>query len=105
MTTATQQLEQTPRPRLRRPPSTGINPAVVLDDFILNSSELRAFHLAVVDRLARVVAASWNTPRPIREITLVGHTDISGSSPYNLVLGRRRGLSVRSRLQTSLANA
>jgi peptidoglycan hydrolase-like protein with peptidoglycan-binding domain len=83
----------------------GINPAVVLDDFILNSSELRPFHLPVIDRLARLVAASWKTTRPIRDITLVGHTDISGPSPYNLVLGRRRGLSVRSRLQASLANA
>src|SRR5215470_2704333 len=103
-------MKATPREREIRVRMTAPRPGpprapLVLDRFVLNQASLRPFHVPFIDLLADRIAASWRTPRPVRVLTLVGHTDASGPSPYNFQLGRRRASAVRARLQTALTKA
>src|SRR5512145_797885 len=87
---------------VRLPPiRVTVRPFVVLDRFRSNEAALRPFHVPLLRRAALQVVHSWRVARGrarIRTIRLVGHTDSSGAAPYNLALGRRRALIVRTAL-------
>ena len=73
-----------------RPPVVPTGRTAVLDRFGFDQSVLTTTHRLVLDQMARSIVASWLTPRPIRTVRLVGHTDSSGADAYNLQLGQRR---------------
>src|SRR5437870_3700405 len=90
-------------PRLHLPPAVvGARPSAVLNRFEYKHYALRPFHLPVISRLAGFVVASWRTQQPVREISLVGHTDSTGPSPYNLNLGRSRALAAQRSLLAAI---
>jgi hypothetical protein len=74
----------------------------ILDRFQFDRPSLQPFHIPVIERIARVVVASWSTTRPIRNIELVGHADSRGSASYNVALGGRRAGAVRDRLAAAI---
>ena len=69
--------------------------AVTLDglDFGSGSSDLTEGKYASLEALA-----DWLSANPDRSVTLVGHTDSSGSLDGNIALSRRRAASVRDRM-------
>jgi phosphatidylserine/phosphatidylglycerophosphate/cardiolipin synthase-like enzyme len=77
-------------------------PAAVLDRFVLNSPTVPAQHRATIERLAQEIVASLSTPSPVRSVTLVGHTDVSGPTSFNLDLGRRRASEVQRLLVAAI---
>jgi outer membrane protein OmpA-like peptidoglycan-associated protein len=85
------------------PSSSGAQPTEVLDQFDFAKDHLKPFHRGIVQRLARLVAASWTTQQPIHVIRVVGHTDPVGKEPFNRELGLRRARAVQSALEFSLA--
>jgi outer membrane protein OmpA-like peptidoglycan-associated protein len=91
-----------PRPGATTPPcparTAGAQPVVVLDRFDFDKDKLKPLHDELVQRIARQVAMSWSSPRPIEVIRLVGHTDPVGTDNYNLALGLRRAREVQSAL-------
>jgi phosphatidylserine/phosphatidylglycerophosphate/cardiolipin synthase-like enzyme/outer membrane protein OmpA-like peptidoglycan-associated protein len=77
-------------------------PAVVLDRFPFDSTQVQPFHEPPIEEAARRVVASQTTTRPVRSIVVVGHTDPVGSAAYNLELGRRRAEAVMLRLRAAI---
>ena len=98
---------KTPRPVTKTqscpPRGSGAQPTEVLDQFDFAKDNLKPFHREIVQRLARLVAASWGTQQPIHVIRAVGYTDPVGKEPYNQGLGLRRARAVQSALEFSLA--
>lgn len=74
------------------------SPPQLVDRFAFNRSTLTQRHKALINRIARRVVASLRTSRPIRTITIDGHTDNRGPDQYNEQLGQRRTLSVQQEL-------
>jgi outer membrane protein OmpA-like peptidoglycan-associated protein len=94
-----------PRPPVRLPPITiRVRPFVVLRGFRVNlttfSPATQRLNQRLIQRAASRIVASWRSPggRRIRSVRLVGHTDSSGSRPYNQALGLRRARAVRAQL-------
>jgi flagellar motor protein MotB len=73
-----------------------------LDRFEFNKSELRDFHIPLIDRIARDVVESWETPRKVTQITVTGHTDPRGGPSFNMGLGQQRAQSVADRLRRTI---
>ncbi len=98
---------KTPRPVTKTqscpPRSSGAQPTEVLDQFDFAKDNLKPFHREIVQRLARLVAASWGTQQPIHVVRVVGYTDPVGKEPFNQGLGLRRARAVQSALEFSLA--
>lgn len=69
--------------------------ATVLEDLVFASS---ASELAAGDYASLAALAQYLRAHPDRAITLVGHTDASGSLAVNVALSRQRAESVRARL-------
>ncbi len=61
--------------------------------FDYDSATLRAQDLSILQ-----VNAAWLTKWPSTQITIEGHCDSRGSAEYNLALGERRAVAVRSYL-------
>lgn len=76
--------------------------AAVFRDFDFDRAELKPAHGAQIQELAARIARTWQTPAPIRTVYVVGHTDPVGSPDYNMGLGQRRGLAVRTALARAL---
>jgi hypothetical protein len=87
---------QVPVPALASPPRGTV--LDVLDRFEFDRASLRPFHTSQIIEIARRVIASQTTPRPIRSLLLIGHTDPVGTDEYNDELGCRRARAVRRRL-------
>jgi V8-like Glu-specific endopeptidase len=77
-------------------------PFRILDRFVFDKSTLQPFHLPLIQETARRIAARLATPRRIRTVFLVGHTDNSGPAPRNVTLGQSRALAVRAALVPAL---
>ncbi len=73
-------------------------PYLTLDNFVHGSWSLTAPILDKIRFLAGAVDASWNSPKPIVEIRLVGHTDNTGPDNFNVSLGTMRAQSVAKEL-------
>jgi outer membrane protein OmpA-like peptidoglycan-associated protein len=76
--------------------------AMGFDQFPFDSSKLASYHQRLVDRISKRVAASWSTSTPVRNISIVGHTDSRGPTAYNHSLGLRRANSVQTALSTAI---
>jgi hypothetical protein len=87
---------------VRIPSNVLTGPQVVLEHFAWNRFSITILHRQMTRRLATHVVASWRTPNPIRHIVLIGHTDNTGQSPYNLQLGKRRATAVRRKLSIAI---
>jgi outer membrane protein OmpA-like peptidoglycan-associated protein len=85
------------------PRSSGAQPTEVLDQFDFAKDNLKPFHREIVQRLARLVAASWGTQQPIHVIRVVGYTDPVGKEPFNQGLGLQRARAVQSALEDPVA--
>jgi predicted chitinase len=79
-----------------------LRPYAVLDGFAFDRVDVPPRHVGTIQKVARLVLASQASPRPIRAIRLVGHTDHSGRIAYNLGLGRNRAEAVRRELSLAL---
>src|SRR5262245_6040872 len=73
-----------------------------IDKFTLNQSALTPQLKQSVKHLADSIKASWKTMQPIGVVTLVGHTDSSGTEQHNIGLGNRRADAVRQELYSQL---
>jgi OOP family OmpA-OmpF porin len=71
---------------------------VVLEDLVFESGSSR---LEEGDFDSLSALAAYLKANPGRTVTLVGHTDASGSLSGNTALSRNRALSVRERLLTT----
>jgi outer membrane protein OmpA-like peptidoglycan-associated protein len=92
-----------PRPPITLPPITiTVRPAFVLDRFAFNRTDISPAHRARITAAARAIVASWSTPRPIRTIRLVGHTDSRGAAAYNIGLGQRRARAVEREFKLAI---
>ncbi len=69
--------------------------AAALDDLIFASGKAA---LATGDYASLAALADWLKAHPDLRVTLVGHTDATGSLASNTALSRQRALSVRDRL-------
>jgi len=85
-----------------RPITITVRPAFVLSRFAFNRTDISPAHRARITAAARVIVASWSTPRPIRTIRLVGHTDSRGAAAYNIGLGMRRARAVQNELRMAI---
>jgi len=85
-----------------RPITITVRPAFVLSGFAFNRNDISPAHRARIAAAARVIVASWSTPRPIRTIRLVGHTDSRGAAAYNIGLGMRRARAVQNELRMAI---
>jgi outer membrane protein OmpA-like peptidoglycan-associated protein len=74
----------------------------ILDFFLFNSSALRPFHIREIRAIARRIVSSLASAKPIRLVTIVGHTDERGSDPFNLNLGKKRAHAAAVRLSLEL---
>lgn len=74
----------------------------VLDRFALNQDVLTSLHQTRITEIARRIVASQGTPRRIRSVRIVGHTDPSGSDDYNRNLGLQRANQVGDALASEL---
>jgi len=79
-----------------------ISGAIVLDRFVFNSDAVQSFHRPIIQRIAAAVVSSQSSPRPIRTVRLIGHTDSAGANEFNRDLGRRRAKSVQRALQSEI---
>jgi len=88
------------RPRVRTTLTSGPPhlPFLTLDNFVHGASTLTKPLSDKVRFLAGAVDASWNSPKPIVEIRLVGHTDDTGSEKFNVGLGDKRAQAVQAEL-------
>jgi hypothetical protein len=78
-------------------------PALVLDGFRFDASALdRARHGPPIKGLAARILASQRSGRPIRSVTIAGHTDAAGDDNYNFALARRRAQAVAQALCAAL---
>lgn len=68
--------------------------------FALDSSELDASGLAVVDKFAKYLTAN-----PVTKVRIEGNTDERGTREYNISLGERRANAVLSALRTKGVSA
>lgn len=80
-----------------------VQPFVVLDRFDFKGTTVPAMHDGIIERIARLVAASRVSGDPIDSIRLVGHTDPAGSASFNLGFGKLRAQAVEARLLAALA--
>ncbi|CAN7507199.1 OmpA family protein [Variovorax sp. LjRoot130] len=78
-------------------------PFVVLDRFAFDGPAVPAMHDPIIERIARLVAASRVSGEPIDTVRLVGHTDPSGPATYNLGLAKRRAQAVEAKLRAAIA--
>ncbi len=86
----------------RGDPTEETTPSEVLSNFDFDESTAKPEHQAQIDAVAETVAESWQTPPEIIKIRLVGHTDTVGSPGYNIGLGQRRALAVRTAMVNAL---
>ena len=77
-----------PSPLATRPPF------VVLDGFAFDDATMPMRHVAIVERIARLVVASRVSPGPIETVTLAGNADRTGTVGYNKDLAKRRADAV-----------
>ena len=81
-------------------------PALVLDGFRFDASALDpARHGPPIKGLAGRILASQRSGRPIRSVTIAGHTDAVGNDDYNFALARRRAHAVAQALCAALEAA
>lgn len=73
-----------------------------LDKFGHNKFFLTHDHRNMLDYLVKHVEASWKTTRPISVIRLVGHTDNTGASDFNVKFGNLRAKAVAEALRAKL---
>jgi outer membrane protein OmpA-like peptidoglycan-associated protein len=71
--------------------------SVALDDLVFASGKAT---LEDQDYPSLTALAAWLKANPALEVTLVGHTDASGSLEGNIALSRQRAAAVRERLMT-----
>ncbi len=86
------------------PPAAGSPPPpfVVLDGFAFDDATMPTRHVPIVERLARLIAASRVSSQPIEFVTIIGDADTTGTGVYNLDLARRRAESVGTALQGAI---
>lgn len=80
-----------------------VRPFVVLDRFAHKVATMPSAHDPIVERIARLVAASRLSRQPLTTIRLVGHADSTGPAPFNIGIGTQRAQSVETRLRAALA--
>jgi outer membrane protein OmpA-like peptidoglycan-associated protein len=83
-------------------PCAGLKPKEVLDRFGLNVAAVPPAHQPRLVRIAGCIIASQRTASPIRQVRIVGHTDVEGADAYNLQLGRQRAEEVKRQLVETL---
>jgi outer membrane protein OmpA-like peptidoglycan-associated protein len=76
-----------------------------LDRFAFNSDRPTAAHLARIKLLAKQIVESQKTSSSVRQVAIVGHTDVAGSEAYNVALGRRRAERVSAVLKAEIAKS
>src|SRR2546429_466699 len=80
----------------------------MLTDLALSYSSHRAerrvepHHQRVIDRIAACLGASLHSETPIRDLTLIGHTDPVGDDAANDALGLRRATAVADAIRARL---
>ncbi len=79
-----------------------VKPFVVLDRFGHKANTMPPRHDRIVERIARLVVASRLSAEPLTTIRLVGHTDSTGSKPFNLTLGKQRAQAVEAKLRAAI---
>jgi outer membrane protein OmpA-like peptidoglycan-associated protein len=78
------------------PPAGGKS---TLSGFAKNSAQLTDDHRRTISAIARIVIDRNGTPNQPNRIQVVGHTDSSGNTEFNLDLGHKRARAVRLALQ------
>ena len=78
------------------------SPFVVLDGFAFDDATMPPRHVPIVERLARLSAASRASTQPIEFVTIIGDADTTGTGVYNLDLARRRAEAVGTALQGAI---
>lgn len=83
--------------------SPGSCAPTTLDNFRFDGHELRPHHGPLINQVAHMVVASWDTSCPVRMVQLKGFTDSVEHTPgYNPVLGLKRALSVKSGIEAAI---
>ncbi len=92
-----------PRPSPPPPAPSRLRRLTALEQFAFDRSDLTLLHGRQIAGVARAIVASRRTPRPIRSVVLVGHTDSAGRPSYNVGLGLRRAAAVARALRLAVA--
>jgi len=83
--------------------SAGACEPTVLDSFRFDGAELRPHHAPLIDQIAYLVVASWDTSCPVKNVVLTGFTDsVEHTAGYNVKLGMNRALSARDGIATRI---
>lgn len=77
---------------------TGVPQQSTLDNFDFNKSDLKGSHKVALEKLAKIIADTHQTPQPVLEMVFVGHTDNVGTWTYNHSLGLKRAFAAASYL-------
>lgn len=77
-------------------------PSLVLDRFGFDQFVVSPQHHILIQRLANLIVRRSASRYPVRQITIVGHTDSRGSATYNVALGQRRADAVRNLLVATI---
>ncbi len=77
---------------------TGVPQKFVLDNFAFNKSDLTTKHKNALNDLAKLITDTHQTPQPVLQMMLVGHTDNVGSWTYNHSLGLKRAFAAATYL-------
>jgi outer membrane protein OmpA-like peptidoglycan-associated protein len=95
---ATSSAVPTRRPRAGSSPQ----PTVVLNQFEFNTADLRAFHLPVIEHVARYVVGRAGNRRVVSVVHLVGHGDGNEQNSEGLEIGQRRAVAAERNLVNAI---
>ncbi|HET9514653.1 MAG TPA: OmpA family protein, partial [Gemmatimonadales bacterium] len=82
------------------PPCAGA--ATILGRFPTAKTTLNQEQRAMVESLARDIAASQGSETPVQSVCVVGHTDSAGNAEQNLELGATRARAAETELRAAL---
>jgi hypothetical protein len=92
-----------PKWMLQRCSAAGPCASMTLDNFRFGGQELRPQHMPLINQIALLAAASWDTSCPVGTILLKGFTDsVERTAGYNVVLGLRRALSAKDGITAAI---
>ena len=74
--------------------------SLTLDGFAIDSADLTSTHQAQINELAERIL-NLHRQYPGATVTVVGHTDATGSEPHNMELGQQRADAVREALENA----
>jgi outer membrane protein OmpA-like peptidoglycan-associated protein len=75
---------------------------IIIDKFLPNKPSLSPYHVRQIEAVARQVVESWQTPRPIQSVRLVGYREQLSEGAAGLRLARQRAQTVGTMLKQSI---